>query len=94
MNDLARVVDREKISRGIEIINYKTTLPMGKGLSSSAAVTVLVAKAFSQVYDLKLSMAEVMDIAYCGEMLTPSRYLCHFNRVEFYEIELIHHDIM
>lgn len=35
---------------GIEIHNYKTTLPLKKGLSSSAAVCVLVAKAFNQLY--------------------------------------------
>ena len=34
---------------GIYIINYRHTLPMGKGLSSSAAVCVLVAKCFDEV---------------------------------------------
>ena len=35
--------------RGIHIVNYKNDLPMGKGLSSSAAVCVLVAKCFDEV---------------------------------------------
>lgn len=35
---------------GIEIDNYKTTLPLKKGLSSSAAVCVMVAKSFNQLY--------------------------------------------
>ena len=39
---------------GIHIDNYSTTLPMGKGLSSSAAVCVLVARAFSKLYELKM----------------------------------------
>lgn len=36
-------------STGIRIVNYKNDLPMGKGLSSSAAVCVLVAKCFNEV---------------------------------------------
>ena len=36
---------------GIEIVNYKTTLPMKKGLSSSAAVCVLVVKSFNVLYN-------------------------------------------
>ena len=35
--------------QGIHINNYRTTLPMRKGLSSSAAVCVLVAKCFNEV---------------------------------------------
>jgi galactokinase len=34
---------------GIDIWNDRTTLPMKKGLSSSAAICVLVARAFDQV---------------------------------------------
>jgi galactokinase len=58
---------------GILINNHTITLPMKKGLSSSAAVCVLVAKCFDVLYDLNLSNKELMDIAYQGEMLTPSR---------------------
>lgn len=58
---------------GIRIANYKTTLPMKKGLSSSAAVCVLVAKCFSELLDLKLGVNELMDVAFRGEMLTPSK---------------------
>lgn len=58
---------------GIDINNYKTTLPMGKGLSSSAAVCVLVVKCFAAVYDLDLSLNECMEAAYRGEMRTPSK---------------------
>jgi len=62
-----------KRSYGIEIDNYKTDLPIKKGLSSSASVCVLVAKAFKEVYDLPLSTRGLMNIAYNGETNTPSR---------------------
>jgi len=58
---------------GIEIDNYLTTMPVKKGLSSSAALCVLVARAFNCVYDLKLTTRAEMEAAYQGEILTPSR---------------------
>ena len=58
---------------GININCYKITLPIKKGLSSSAAICVLVAESFNKVYDLKLSTDQIMDIAYKSELLTPSR---------------------
>ncbi|OGV69483.1 MAG: GHMP kinase [Lentisphaerae bacterium RIFOXYB12_FULL_65_16] len=58
---------------GIEVDNYKTTLPVKKGLSSSAALCVLVARAFNKVYDLKLTTRAEMEAAYQGEIMTPSR---------------------
>lgn len=58
---------------GIDINNYKTTLPMGKGLSSSAAVCVLVVQCFSVVFGLDISVNECMELAYRGEMLTASK---------------------
>jgi len=58
---------------GIEINNYRTTLPVKKGLSSSAALCVLVARAFNKAYDLKLTTRAEMEAAYQGEIRTPSR---------------------
>ena len=58
---------------GLEIDNYKTDLPVKKGLSSSAAVCVLVARAFNRLYDLKLTVRGEMELAYAGEITTPSR---------------------
>ena len=58
---------------GLEIDNYKTTMPVKKGLSSSAAFCVLVARAFNLAYDLKLNIRGEMEAAYQGEILTPSR---------------------
>ncbi|MBU1698675.1 MAG: GHMP kinase [Candidatus Eisenbacteria bacterium] len=58
---------------GLVINNVKTDLPVKKGLSSSAAVSVLVARSFNQLYDLGLSVREEMELAYQGEITTPSR---------------------
>jgi UTP-glucose-1-phosphate uridylyltransferase/mevalonate kinase len=59
--------------RGLEIDNYLTDLPVKKGLSSSAAVCVLVARAFNRTYDLKMTVRGEMELAYSGEITTPSR---------------------
>jgi len=59
--------------RGLVINNYKTDLPMKKGLSSSAAVCVLTARAFNRTYDLKMTVRGEMELAYQGEITTPSR---------------------
>jgi UTP-glucose-1-phosphate uridylyltransferase/mevalonate kinase len=59
--------------RGLMINNYKTDLPLKKGLSSSAAICVLTARAFNRVYDLKMTTRGEMEIAYQGEITTPSR---------------------
>lgn len=59
--------------RGLEIDNYMTDLPVKKGLSSSAAICVLVARAFNRIYDLKMTIRGEMEFAYRGEITTPSR---------------------
>lgn len=58
---------------GISIEVKKVTLPMKKGLSSSAAICVLIARAFSKLYQLHLSVQGEMRAAYYGERLTQSR---------------------
>ena len=58
---------------GLEINITKETIPTKKGLSSSAAICVLVARAFNQVYNLHLNTLGEMNIAYNGEIATPSR---------------------
>jgi UTP-glucose-1-phosphate uridylyltransferase/mevalonate kinase len=58
---------------GLEIHNYKTDLPLRKGLSSSAAFCVLVARAFNIMYDIKMTIRGEMEYAYQGELATPSR---------------------
>lgn len=58
---------------GIVIDNYLTDLPVQKGLSSSAAISVLTARAFNHVYGLGLSIEDEMEFAYLGEKTTPSQ---------------------
>jgi mevalonate kinase len=60
-------------NHGLEINNYKSNIPMKKGLSSSASICVLIAKALREVYDLPLSTKGIMNLAYLGEITTPSR---------------------
>lgn len=59
--------------RGLVIDNTMTDLPLKKGLSSSAAICVLTARAFNRVYDLKMTIRGEMELAYQGEITTPSR---------------------
>jgi UTP-glucose-1-phosphate uridylyltransferase/mevalonate kinase len=59
--------------RGLVINNYRTDLPVKKGLSSSAAICVLTARAFNRIYDLKMTIRGEMELAYQGEITTPSR---------------------
>lgn len=58
---------------GLKIQITEMTLPLKSGVSSSAAVCVLVAKAFNQVYNLKRLPSEIMKIAHRGETLTGSQ---------------------
>ena len=60
-------------------------LPVQKGLSSSAAICVLVARAFASVYGLRLSPRDEMELAYAGERRTGSEcgrmdQVCAFGR--------------
>jgi UTP-glucose-1-phosphate uridylyltransferase/mevalonate kinase len=59
--------------RGLVLNNTITDLPIKKGLSSSAAICVLAARAFNRIYDLKLTVRGEMELAYLGEITTPSR---------------------
>jgi UTP-glucose-1-phosphate uridylyltransferase/mevalonate kinase len=59
--------------RGLVINNYLTDMPVKKGLSSSAAICVLTARAFNRTYDLKMTTRGEMEMAYQGEIVTPSR---------------------
>lgn len=61
-------------SFGVHIVNYRTSLPMKKGLSSSAAVCVLTLRALSSVFGVELSDAECMELAFRAESCyTPSQ---------------------
>ena len=58
---------------GVKITLKRMTLPIKSGLSSSAAICVLVARAFNQLYHLNLNTMGEMNIAYLGELRTSSR---------------------
>ncbi|CAM9442895.1 unnamed protein product [Pylaiella littoralis] len=58
---------------GVTIDNHLTTLPLKKGLSSSAAVCVLVVRALCLAYGLELSVPQVMELAHLGEARCGSR---------------------
>lgn len=58
---------------GVKITLTSMTLPIKSGLSSSAAICVLVTRAFNQLYGLNLSTLGEMNIAYWGELRTASR---------------------
>ncbi len=70
---------------GLDVDIFHMDLPIKKGLSSSAALCVLLTKAWNQLYGLGLSLEQEMDIAYRGEILTPSQcgrmdQVCAFGR--------------
>lgn len=58
---------------GLAFACLRMDLPMRKGLSSSAAICVTVARAFNRVYGLGLTTRDEMELAYRGETLTPSQ---------------------
>lgn len=58
---------------GVKITVEKRDLPIKSGLSSSAAICVLVARAFNQLYKLKMNVKGEMQAAFRGEQRTPSR---------------------
>ncbi len=58
---------------GIHLHLTDTTLPLKKGLSSSAAICVTVVRAFNRLYRLGLTTADEMEAAFCGEERTRSR---------------------
>lgn len=58
---------------GLRIHITDRTIPVKSGLSSSAAICVLAARAFNQIYNLSLNTIGEMRIAFIGEQRTPSR---------------------
>lgn len=58
---------------GIEINITNNDLPIEKGLSSSAAICILVVRAFNKLYNLNLTVSQEMDLAYKAEHLVGSK---------------------
>lgn len=69
---VGHVINTRHNAIGLNLRITSATLPAGKGLSSSAAVCVLVARAFNVLHKLRLTHAGEMDIAYAAERLTGS----------------------
>ncbi len=69
----ASVILKRYPNLGLRLKINRRNLPLKKGLSSSAATCVLVARAFNRVHHLNLSIEEEMEFAYRGELLTGSR---------------------
>lgn len=61
------------VTGGIDIRIVSMDLPLRKGVSSSAAVCIMVARAIDAVYRLNLFPHEMMELAYLGEKLTGSQ---------------------
>lgn len=70
---VASYMKEHYIVGGLEITIKKMTLPMKSGLSSSAAICVLVARAFNLLYDLNMNIIGEMVAGYRGERRTSSR---------------------
>jgi len=64
---------RAGVAGGVDLRITRMDLPLRKGVSSSAAVCILVARAFDAVYGLGLFPHELMETAYLGEKLTGSQ---------------------
>jgi galactokinase len=61
------------VAGGLDLRINAMDLPLRKGVSSSAAVCILVARAFDAVYRMGLFPHELMEVAYLGERLTGSQ---------------------
>lgn len=68
----AKVIHSKYNVPGARIICDKMTLPMKKGLASSAAICVAVIRIYNLLYDLKLSVEDEMTLAYEAETSTGS----------------------
>jgi galactokinase len=68
-----QMIGRDGVTGGVELKISSMDLPLGKGVSSSAAVCILVAEAFNVVYGLGMFPHELMKAAYMGERMTGSQ---------------------
>ncbi len=74
------------VAAGIELTIHRMDLPLKKGVASSAAACLLMARAFNDIYTLGLGVDALMDIAYRAERRTGSRcgrmdQACAYGRV-------------
>ena len=67
------VLTRYNVPGGIDIRITSMDLPLKKGVSSSAAVCILIAKGLDEIHELGLFPYELMQLAYHGERITGSQ---------------------
>jgi galactokinase len=77
---------RQRCGVGGLILHNEMNLPIKRGLSSSAAICVLTARAFNRIYQLGLTIRDEMEYAYLGETFTGSEcgrmdQVCAYGRV-------------
>ena len=65
-----KILQDYKVS-GIEINCYRCTLPVAKGLSSSAAACVLLARSFNRLFNLRGTTRFEMENAYRSVDISP-----------------------
>lgn len=66
------VTEQYKIG-GATIICQKMTLPIKKGLASSAAICMAIIRVLNRLYDLNISIEEEMELAYNAEISIGSK---------------------
>lgn len=64
----ARIMQTKYKVSGAKIVCEKMTLPMKKGLASSAAICVSIIRIYNLLYDLNLTIEEEMALAYESEI--------------------------
>ena len=69
----AYIIKKNYDVKGLKIDILDNTLPIKKGLASSAAISVLVIKAYNSLYKLELSGDQIMKYAFESELLTGSK---------------------
>lgn len=70
---VASYINDNYLVGGLKITVTEMDLPIKSGLSSSAAICVLVARGFNRIYHLKMNTQGEMQAAFRGEQRTPSR---------------------
>lgn len=68
----AAIVWQHHRCSGIDLEIVENDLPISRGLSSSAAICVLTARAFNRVHQLGLDLRGEMELAYRGELAAGS----------------------
>lgn len=69
----AYIIKKNYNVKGLKVNILDNTLPIKKGLASSAAISVLIIKSYNILYKLGLSDNQIMEYAFESELLTGSK---------------------